>query len=356
MTTIVGVDDVFYCTREDVKQALDVAETARSSRQIDRTIRSASRMIDGQMGRRFFPVTTTCLFDWPPLPYNGAFPWRLWLDENEVQAVTTLTAGGVVIPAANFFLEPVNTGPPYSHIDINLGSNSAFGSGATFQQSTAVAGVFGYTQTVETSGALSAAMTDTTGTTVTVTDSSRIGVGSQLIVDTERMLVTNRTMVTTGQTLQTPIDNNRATVILAVTDGTKYDIDEILLLDAERMLIVDIAANNLIVKRQWDGSVLAPHTGSTVYSLRQLTVKRGVLGTTAATHLINAVVSVGVIPGGIRTLCVAESMTELLNEEAGYARTVGSGESTRNASGQQLSTLWSKAITTYSRKARVRSI
>ncbi len=98
------------------------------------------------------------------------------------------------------------------------------------------------------------------------------------------------------------------------------------------MLITDIAGNVLTVKRAWDGSVLATHVGATVYAPRLLTVVRGVLGTAAATHLNGAAVAVHAVPGLVRELAVAEALNLFLQESAGYARTVGEGDSLRMAS------------------------
>jgi hypothetical protein len=51
------------------------------------------------------------------------------------------------------------------------------------------------------------------------------------------------------------------------------------------MLVVDRYTATVIVERQWSGSVLAAHSsGDTIYAYRTLTVQRGQLGTTAATH------------------------------------------------------------------------
>jgi hypothetical protein len=114
-------------------------------------------------------------------------------------------------------------------------------------------------------------------------------------------------------------------VTIAVTTGTSYTVGEILLLDSERMLIVDIAGNNLTVKRAWDGTVLAAHTGSTIYAPRRLTVTRGAVGTTAATHSNGAAITRHVVPGLIKELCVAEALNTLLQETGGYSRVIGTG-------------------------------
>nr|ALS91096.1 MetaGeneMark_Unknown Function [uncultured bacterium] len=358
MAKLAGVDrGVMYCLREDVKRALDVQETARTNTQIDRAIRSATPAIEAQMGRIFYPLKTVAKFDWPQLPYTGSVPWRLWLDEGEILTLDTLTSGDVVIGAGGYFLEPVNSGPPYSHVDINLGSSSVYAAGATWQQSTTLAGTFGYTDATEPAGSLAAAVADTTATSVTIGPSNVVGVGSILLVDSERMMVIGRSMADTAQTLQADLGSLNSATVIAVGDGSKFAQDETILIDGERMLIVDIAGDTLVVKRAWDGSVLAAHTQDThIYAPRLLAVIRGALGTTPATHMLGAAVGAHIVPPGIRNLAVAEAMTQLLNEQAGYARTVGSGDNVRDASGAQLKDLRALAVDAYARKARVYAI
>jgi len=200
-------------------------------------------------------------------------------------------------------------------------------------------------------------MNDTTGTLAQVTDSSQIGVGSVIVAGTERMLVTDRAMVTTSQTQQSGLTTaSNSDVALGVTDGTKYFVGETLLLDSERVLVVDIAANILTVKRAWDGSVLATHSGATIFAPRNLFVTRGALGTTAATHLISAGISRYVYPAPVVELAVAEAVNTVLQKTSGYARTVGEGDNLRLASGAGLADLRAKVVSTYGRKARQRAV
>src|SRR3546814_20587325 len=88
-----------------------------------------------------------------------------------------------------------------------------------------------------------------------------------------------------------------------VTDGTLFFVGELILIDSERMRIVDITGNNLTVVRAYDGSTLAaPSLGADVYVYRSLTVERGALGTTAATHLDAASVTVWAVPASVKVL------------------------------------------------------
>ncbi|MFI0768623.1 hypothetical protein ACH4TQ_27610 [Streptomyces sp. NPDC021218] len=347
---------VWYATREDVKDALDVKETARSNARVDRALEGASRAVEGLLHREFAPVIATRYFDWPNS--QTARPWRLWLDDSELISVTSLSSGGVTIAASDFFLEPNRTGPPYRRIEIDLDSNAAYGGGATYQRDITITGLWGYANDETPAGTVAEAL-DASETAVDVDGaaSALLGVGSVLRVDSERMLVTGRSQLNTGQSLGGDLTASAANTTVAVADGTAFAVDEVLLVDGERMRIEDTAGNQLVVKRAWDGSVLAAHTaGTNVFAARTLTVSRGALGTTAATHTSGTVVNRWDPPGPVRDLCIAEALTTLLQGQSGYARVVGSGENQREAAGKGLGDLRCSVYASHGRKARTRAV
>lgn len=336
-----------YVTREATKTALDVAETARSNSRVDRAIETATTTVDGFLRRRFSPVVATRYFGWPSDAYRT--PWRLWLDADEIISLTSLTSGGVTIPQGAYFLEPINDGPPYRSIEINLAGSSALTAGQTHQRAIIAAGLFGYRDDTRPAGTIVEDL-DASETAVDVSTAAGIGVGDLLKVDSERMLVTERTMVTTGQTLQTPLAASASAVTVAVTTGSAYTADEVLLLDSERMLVTDVAGNNLTVKRAWDGSVLATHTGSTIYAPRTLTVVRGAAGTTAASHTNSTVLTAHVPPPLTRDLALAYALNQLLQEGAGYARVAGSGDNQRELTGRGIGAIEADAMERHGRQ------
>lgn len=346
-----------YATRESVAAALDVrAIGAPRARELDRIIASASRSAEVTCHRPyggFAPVLATRYFDWPN--YSYAYPWRLWLEEDEVVSVTTLTSGGTVIPGSAYRLEPVNAGPPFASIEIDLAGASAFSAGSTHQRSIAVTGVFGCRDDSTPAGTV-AEVLDASETDVDVSSSAWVGVGSILKVDSERLLVTGRSLLTSGQTLQTPVGASAAEVGLAVTDGSAFTAGEVLTLDTERMMVDDIAGNALVVRRAYDGSVLASHAGSTIYAPRRLTVERGALGTTAASHLTAAPLTLFVPPSLVEQYVEAKSIDALLQRRAGYGRTVGSGDNEREASGRALARLTDDLIAAHGRTMRTAAI
>lgn len=350
-----------YATREDVKSALDLKETARSNSQVDRAIDAASRVVEGLCHRRFYPEVDTRYFDWPD---QYARPWRLWLDDSELIELTSISSGGVTIPPGNVNLEPNRGGAPYNRVEIQLDTSSAFGGGSTIQRDITITGLWGYRDDESPAGTAAAGISSSV-TTLVVSDASAIGVGQVLRIGTERLIVTERAMTSTGQTLQTPMTTAKNNEILAVTDGTAFSVGEVLLLDAERMRINDVAGNNLIVERSWDGSTLAAHTAPTIYASRSLTVVRGALGTTAAAIAQDAAVYRWNPPGPVRTLTVAEAVTTLLQESSGYARTTGAGTAsrqvgggtvTKTAYGAGLDALREQVYVSHGRKARTRAV
>lgn len=345
---------VFYTSRETVMQALDVKAAAYTWQQIDRAIDSASRNVEGLMHRIFYPLTATKYFDYP----NGqmARAGRLWLEGNECVSISLFTSGGVTVPPANFFLEPNEYGPPYDRIDINTGTNSALSSNtATGQRSLALTGVWmGCALEEGNAGTLALAVATTTATSITVANAN-VGVGRVLRIDTERLIVTEKTYISSTQTATLTANLNNTSI--SVSDGTVFSRREELLIDSERVLIQDIIGNTLIVKRAVAGTALAAHTSALIYFGRQLTVTRGALGTTAATHTQGTVIARHINPPGIEELTVAYALTRELNELSGYSRVIGQGDAQASATVQRtLADLEDDVRRRYGRKARMRAV
>lgn len=334
---------IAYTNRETVAAALAYNETARSADAIDRAIQSASRSIEGQMHRRFHPTIATRAFQRVP----GR---RLWLEDSEVISVTSLSIDGTAVTSnvsapndSGYTLSP-NSGPPFTSIDFPNGPL------LSTEGDLLLTGVFGYADNQIAAGSTATAVTTTTQTTVDVTDGSLTGVGDLLSLDTERVQVTGRAWTSTAQAAT--LTAQASAVTLTVILGSAWHVGEMLLIDAERILIVDIAGNNLIVKRAQGGSVLAAHTAATVYVSRTLTILRAQVGSTAATHLTALAITKLDPPAIVKELAVAEAINSLLQEASGYSRTIGSGDNVRNASGGGLDDLRATAYARVGRKAR----
>lgn len=338
----------WYATREDVKSALDFRETARTNRQIDGAIGAGAESVDGCLHRRFYPLVATRYFPWPE---RFGTRDKIWFDEHDLISATAITSGGQAV--TSYLLEPVNEGPPYQWLELDRSTNAAFSPGNTSQRNVAITGLWDYSNDELAAGLAAEALDSSeTGLDVNGAAASLIGVGSILRIDSERMVVTGRSWLDTTQNLGTPLTASLANVTVAVTTGSAFAVGEILLLDSERMEIIDIAGNNLTVKRAVDGSVLASHTGSDIYASRTLTVSRGALGTTAASHSDAAAINLKVMPDLIREFNVALALTTLLGRQSGYARVVGTGEGQREASGRGLKEIRAEAIEAHGRRGR----
>lgn len=307
-----------YATREQVKAASEIKSTANLDAVVDAAIEAASRSVESLTHRKFYPTTGTRYFDWPNSQY--ARSWRLWLGPDEVISVTSLVSGGVTISSSNFFLEPVNLGPPYTCIELNRASSAAFGNGATPQRDIAVTGVFGYSADTTSAGTVATTI-NSSATTLEVTNGAPIGVGDLLGIESERLQVTERAFLTSGLTLSGNVASSNAAVSLTLS-SSGISKGEVLLIDSERMHVLDVVGSVVVVQRAYDGSVLASHSsGATVYASRSLTVSRAQTGTAAASHNSSTAIVRYVPPGPVVALTIAEALETVSQEQAAYGRT-----------------------------------
>jgi hypothetical protein len=358
MSSLYQVSRPCYATRDEVMRAIDIKFTAFDAARIDRAIQSASESIDGRLHRRFFPAIETVYYDWPN--FQRAYPWRIWFEDKELADVTTnvpaVTSGGQSIPNANIFWGDPNHSPPFRYMELNINTSSTFGVGNAWQRNVAITGTFGYHVKTDPGGTITANISSTSATSITVSDGIVPGVGDQILIDSEYMMVTDKTLADTTYAGSGCSTASAADNVLVVPDGTKFSVDEVLLLDSERVLIVDINGNDLTVKRAFDGTVLSTHSVPEVYAYRGLTVTRGASGSTAATHTNGASVYRNRVPGLIRSLAIAESVI-MVQQEIGASSTQGEGANTpKGTIGTGVADLWDEAITQYGRVARMRAI
>jgi hypothetical protein len=276
------------------------------------------------MCRKFYPTDDTRFVDWPNFQY--APPWTIRLKDNElaVWPPVSIKAGTQALDVTQIFPGPWESdpGPPWTFFQLSRASNLAFGGNApTPQRSTSIQGTFGFDYNFDQMTTLAVALSDTTGTTVQVADGSRVGTGAMLVVGTERMLVQSDSMLDTGVTLASGATTANVNDTAITVAGGSLFVDEIIIIDSERMLVVDsLIAGGYVVKRAWDGTTPAIHAGSThIGAARQLTVQRGALGTTAATHLVNAAVSKVRVPSAINSVAIGLSEAQLTGEASAYA-------------------------------------
>jgi hypothetical protein len=348
---------IWSATRERVSDSLEANDSVASSRLIDRRLEAASRAVESILKRRFYPERKTIYIDYPNFQY--AYPWRLWLEGNEIITLETLVAGGVSISGSDVFLRRGDDldEPPYDSIELDQSSAAVFQSGQTDQRALAITGVFGDKDT-DTSipTALLGGGINASVTTLVLNPASgiyNVGVGSIVLIGSERVITTERRMSDTGVNTAGTLDDLQSAELLATGDGTAFAPGETILVDAERMRINDIAGNNLIVDRAWDGTTLADHaSGVDIYSARTFTVKRGALGTTAAAHSLNDNTYSHEFPGLVEELTVAIATVLLQQNAAAYTAEMGTGQGKTDTPGVGLPSLIAAAKEAYGRVSR----
>lgn len=343
--------------------ALEVAQSVRSGATVDRALRSATESVDRLCRRRhpngvpaFVPMIDTRYFNYPSR--QPAYAWSLDLDADTLAgAPTAVTAGGVALTLADLLAEPVNSGPPYTRLETRLGGASSYTAApASWQRAIAITGPFGYRDASALAGAAAEAI-DGSETAIDVTDSVAIGVGDLVKCDNERMVVTGKRWLATGQTVTTDLGATRGEVAVAVSSGAAFVEGESVLIDSEMMVIEAIAGNALTVKRSTAGTVLAAHASTAaVYAPRTLVVERGAYGTTAASHDTAATLTRWVPPAMAEELCLAEALCTYLQVGTAYVRTIGAGDNVRNASGAGLDDVRERCFMAHGRKFLHRAV
>lgn len=311
--------DPWYATREDVMSGADVKASARTASQVDADIEAATRTVEQLLHRKFFPWTGVRYFDFPA--GQSAASWRVWFDQFDLTSLTAVANGdGSSIPVPNVFLNP-QEGPPYTYAEVSLATSSAFAAGSTWQRALAFTGVWGYANAQAPAGTVVGGVNGSV-TSLGVSDSSLVGVGSLLTVGAERMRVTGKGLVDTTADLGADLAASAGITSVLVSSGALVNTGEFITVGAEMMQVVDKAANTLVVKRAVSGSVLATHTnGDAVYAPRTLTVERASTGTTAASHSNADPVTVWVPPGPIRNLTQATAIATQQQRSGGWTKT-----------------------------------
>jgi hypothetical protein len=311
----------YYASVQEMQGILDFNESAYNTNQIKSALAQATDTTDAFLHRTFFPTIETRLTDW--YPEGPATPWRLWLTGSEIISVSSMSSGGVNIPPANLKLEPNGSGPPFDRIEVSIATSSVLQSGSTWQQAISITGTWGYSDRADAVTTLGASVSTVGATTMQVTDSSKVGVGNLCLIDSEYVVITDRAFVTTSQTLLTPLAASVSDNSVSVTTGSAYGAGESILLDSEQMLVLAVVGNSLMVRRAYNGTALAAHTGSTIFAPRLQTITRGASGSTPATHSSAATVKLQWIPPAAKALCIAEAGWLYESQASGWQTSEG---------------------------------
>lgn len=318
----------WYSTREAVKALLGISGT-REDALIDRELMAASADIEMMLGRQFIPETAIKYFRWPD-PRYPVYGRILKFRGQDLLAATLVTSAGTTIASGDYFLEPVNSGPPYDRIEIDESSSLSWSIGDTPQRSIAITGRWGFTEQTKAAGTLrSGAGINSSVTTMLVSDGSLIGVGDTCLIGTEQVFVSGKTNAAeeNADLLNGALTADTSETSVTVDSGSRYNAGEMIQVESERMLVRSISGNVLTVDRAYDGTVIAAHANDTaVHVFRTLTIVRGVNGTTAASAALAAAISVFVPPADVRQLCEAMAEASLRQGQSGWTGQISGGE------------------------------
>jgi hypothetical protein len=340
------LDEVCLTTRERVQASLDHADSARNNRRIDDCVRSASRDVAGRLHRRFWPQTAVRYPD--PRWVSGE---TLWLNhaDYEILTITSLVVDGTtLVENVDYFLDCQSESGAYTAIQLIRTSSAAW---STLQRSIVITGTFGGSNGSDAAGSLVGTI-NASVTTMTVSDSSLVGVGDLLLAESERVIVTEKELIDSTATVTGSVAASNTVTTIPVSNGALIHQGELILVGAERMFVESISGNNLTVKRQSNGSILAAHVNTdVVYVPRLCTIRRASVGTTAASHT-NVTLTRNAPPSLTQELALALAINALEQGGAGYARTVGSGDNERIPTGRGIKEIFDDAYAAYGRKGR----
>ena len=335
----------WYATRESVKRAVR-SNGSENDEAIDRLIEAASRDVDNMTHRWFIPRTQTRLFRWPGIYGLGD---TLWLDADLISVTALKTkaqdSSPTTISSSDYFLEPENSAPPYTRIEIDISSSASFESGDTSQRSISVEGSWGFSSDTVAVGTVASGLSSgTTATTMVASNgslTSGINVGDTILVESEQLFVSEKTSAALASILLNGAVTADKTANLTVDGGTHgINNGEIVQVNSEQMLVRSSTSTVLTVERAYNGTTLAAHSNDdAVHIFRTLTVTRGVNGTTAATHADDTDVTAYRAPGPIRELTIAMTIAAFTQEAAAYGRTVGASGGTVDVTGRDLPAL-----------------
>lgn len=333
----------WYTSREKLKRAGQI-NGAEKDAIVARHIESSSRQIDRWTRRFFIPRDETRLYRWPTNRNRGTV---LILDQDLI-SVSTLqseaqNSSPTTIAASDYFLEPENVNPPYDRIEIDLSSTATFSSGDTPQRSISVAGSWGFSADTRSVGTVvGAGLGTTTATSFVCSDSSLIDVGDTLLIESEQIFVSARSFAALGSILvdDASVTANPADDTITVDSSHGIVAGEVIRLDSEIMFVEAASTNDLIVTRQFDGTLLAAHANNTpVHTNRTLTIERGLNGTTAATHADTTAISKYEPEFDISNWCLGIALASIHQEQAGWGRSVGTGDGAAEFRSLDLATL-----------------
>ena len=179
-------------------------------------LNAASREIDRHAGRLFYPQVKTNY-------YNTPTKAELWLYDDLLEVLTLTNGDGTALTVTTDYLTiPFNAYPKYK-IVLNPETSIYFETSSTtdYLKAIQVNGIYGYHRDYSiawfTGSTLSAALTDTTGTSVAVTAGTNFATGQIIKIGSEMMLITDKPAATTLTVVRGWNGSTAATHLISVS-------------------------------------------------------------------------------------------------------------------------------------------
>lgn len=314
------MDRLYACVGEIIYDLELSGLTARDEARMIERIRAASDWLDKKAGW-FIPQTAVRRFDGP----GGTV---LFVDP--LLAVTTLVDDTTTLTTADYLLYPRNRhweNGPYTRIEIDPDATSL----TAWTHEADIIAITGRWGKYEESVATGAMVANTTSisaseTALLVNDGSKLSAGMVLLIESEQALMeTTGARTAATSLLNGALDSTQEDVV--VDNGAEFNVNEVIRVGTEDMRIEAIATHTLTVKRGWNGTTKATHLNDaaiTVY--RTYTIKRGVNGTTAAIHTNGKAISRYVAPWDVNWIC--RQVAALMHKKArtGFAGKTANAE------------------------------
>lgn len=182
----------WYTSREGLKAATNIqADFTGLNSTLDDAIETASREVENLTHRFFIPKLQTRYYSWPQRDGRSGV---LYLDADLIAVVSLKTKGGATtIAPTDYFLEPVNDGPPFDKIETDDSKSAEFEAGSTSQRAIQVDAKWGYNETLEAVGTVTSGLSGSAGATAFVCSTpAAIEVGDTLLIDSEAIFVSDR--------------------------------------------------------------------------------------------------------------------------------------------------------------------
>lgn len=312
-----------YCSVGDVVDASDTGYRTMPVRQIMAAILSASRSIDNLCDRRVWPeINTKKRYRWNPAFESKSN--RLFMGDQFLWRLESVTSDGESIPTTDVVALPVNTGPPFTRLEL---TENVFSAADAEAVSVEIIGDWGASLDIEpvTTVASDAAVD---ADTVHLTGTQAVSVGSVLVVGSEWLIVSDQQFTATTSATVGALADKASVNTINVTDGSLFEPGERAALGGEIIEIRRVVGNVLHVARAVDGSKIEAHPdATTIWKPSFYTIQRGALGSEAASLTSGDPVNVWRPPATIRQLAIAETLQALqLNNRAWQKPAKGGAE------------------------------